>query len=87
MQQLSFPSPSVSNHFAAIEAAKQRLISAERFQKSMESALQSYLDASWEVQAARSYLNELERLHGVINVDTDDEVPQAKRSKKEERKS
>lgn len=90
MQQLSSPSPSVSNHFMAIEAAKQRLISAERLKRSTETALQSYLDASREVQAARSYLNELERLHGVINVDTDDEddeAPQAKRSKKEERKS
>ena len=49
----------------------------------MESALQGYIDASRELQAARSSLLDLERNHGIIDVDAEDEdeEPQAKRSK------
>jgi len=77
------PSSSASSYLTAIEAAKQRLLSAQRWKESMESALQGYLDASRELQAARSSLLELERNHGIIDVDADDEdeAPQAKRSK------
>ena len=51
--------------------------------ESMESALQGYIDASRELQAARSSLLDLERNHGIIDVDAEDEdeEPQAKRSK------
>jgi hypothetical protein len=82
IEQIS--SPSASSYFAAIEAAKQRLLSAQRWKESMESALKGYLDASREVQAARLFLLELEKSHGIIDVDADDEdndAPQAKRSK------
>eukprot|EP00574_Skeletonema_japonicum_P005274 CAMPEP_0201719054 /NCGR_PEP_ID=MMETSP0593-20130828/4384_1 /ASSEMBLY_ACC=CAM_ASM_000672 /TAXON_ID=267983 /ORGANISM="Skeletonema japonicum, Strain CCMP2506" /LENGTH=562 /DNA_ID=CAMNT_0048209445 /DNA_START=156 /DNA_END=1844 /DNA_ORIENTATION=- len=78
----SIPS-SASSYTAAIAAAKQRLISAQRWKDSMESALQGYIDASRELQIARSSLLDLERNHGIIEVDADDEdeEPQAKRSK------
>lgn len=75
---------SASSYTTAIAAAKQRLITAQRWKKSMESALQGYIDASRELQAARSSLLELERNHGIIDVDADDgdEEPEAKRSKR-----
>jgi len=78
----SIPS-SASCYATAIAAAKQRLLSAQRWKESMESALQGYIDASRELQAARSSLLDLERNHGIIDVDTEDEdeEPQAKRSK------
>ena len=73
-------SPS-SAYFSAIGAAKQRLASAELWRKSTESsaenAMKEYMIASNEVQNARSYLNELEQSHEVINVDdvdSEDEV-------------
>lgn len=79
----SLPS-SASSYTTAIAAAKQRLISAQRWKQSMESSLQGYIDASRELQAARSSLLDLERNHGIIDVDADDEdeEPQAKRSKR-----
>ena len=82
IEQIS--APSASSYFTAIEAAKQRLLSAQRWKESMESALQGYLNASREVQASRSFLHELEQSHGIIDVDADDdedEEPRAKRSK------
>ena len=69
-------SPS-SAYFSAIGAAKQRLASAELWRSSTENAMKEYMIASNEVQNARSYLNELEQSHEVINVDdadSDDEV-------------
>lgn len=79
----SIPS-SASSYTSAIAAAKQRLISAQRWKESMESALKGYVDASRELQAARSSLLDLERNHGIIDVDADEEEeePQAKRSKR-----
>ena len=75
---------SASSYATAIEAAKQRLLSAQRWKESMEAALHGYIDASKELQAARSSLLDLERNYGIIDVDAEDDEdePQAKRTKK-----
>ena len=82
----SLPSSSTTSYFTAIDTAKQRLLAAQRWKESMESALQGYLDASREVEAARSSLLDLERSHGIIDVDAhdDDDMPQSKRLKTKE---